>query len=225
MKIAKLFINFSTSVSESLLSVFSGNLKASDLYNKPYIIKSMQIGLSYLNKKNKPTILNQMFKGEILHSSIYLKVEIPAPDNSKAGVVVQYGKYPYIEKDKIKAELKDKVDNIGFPYDKDGGLMFAEIEYSKFKEIFCSAGLIHPRMDNKKGVQMTLKSFIDKVKEKNGPWDLKSYDPKTKSCQEFVATALQIINIDYSPDEDKDDLKDNDIPIVIKTELEKHIKH
>jgi hypothetical protein len=225
MKIAKLFTNFSSSVSESLLSIFSGNIKSSDLLKKPYIIKSMQIGLSYLNEQNKPTILNQMFKGELLHSSIYLKVEAPAPDNLKAGVLVQYGKYEYIQKDKMKADLQDKVDNIGFPYGKDGGLMFAEIEYAKFKEIFCSAGLIHPRMDNKKGVQMTLKTFIDKVKETNGPWDFKSYDPKTKSCQEFVATALQIINIDYSPDEDKDDLNDNDIPIVIKTELEKHKKY
>ncbi len=224
MKIAKLFTNFSSSGSESLLSIFSG-IKSSDLLKKPYIIKSMQIGLSYLNEQNKPTILNQIFKGVVLHSSIYLKVEAPAPDNLKAGVLVQYGKYEYIQKDKIKADLQDKVDNIGFPYGKDGGLIFAEIEYSKFKEIFCSAGLIHPRLDNKKGVQMTLKTFIDKVKEKNGPWDFKSYDPITKSCQEFVATALQIINIDYSPDEDKDDLNDNDIPTVIKTELEKHKKY
>ena len=224
MKIAKLFTNFSSSGSESLLSIFSG-IKSSDLLKKPYIIKSMQIGLSYLNEQNKPTILNQIFKGVLLHSAIYFKVEAPAPDNLKAGVLVQYGKYEFIQKDKIKADLQDKVDNIGFPYGKDGGLIFAEIEYSKFKEIFCSAGLIHPRLDNKKGVQMTLKTFIDKVKEKNGPWDFKSYDPKTKSCQEFVATALQIINIDYSPDEDKDDLNDNDIPIVIKTELEKHKKH
>ena len=224
MKIAKLFTNFSSSGSESLLSIFSG-IKSSDLLKKPYIIKSMQIGLSYLNEQNTPTILNQIFKGVLLQSSIYLKVEAPAPDNLKAGVLVQYGKYEFIQKDKIKADLQDKVDNIGFPYGKDGGLIFAEIEYSKFKEIFCSAGLIHPRLDNKKGVQMTLKTFIDKVKEKNGPWDFKSYDPITKSCQEFVATALQIINIDYSPDEDKDDLNDNDIPNVIKTELEKHKKY
>ena len=190
--------------------------------NKPYIIKAIQIGLSYLNKENKPTIFNKIFKGEILHSALYLKVEAPAPNYSKTGVVVQYGKYEYIDKKKIKRELSNNADNIGFPYGKDGGLMFAELGNDKFKEIFCSAGNIHPRMDNKRGVPMSLKTFIDKVKEINGPWDLKSYDPQTKSCQEFVATALQIIKINYSPEEDKD-IDDNDIPSVIKRELDNYI--
>lgn len=215
--------NISTSVSDSLLRIFSNSgIKAEDLLAKAFIIKSIRIGLSYLSEENKPTILNQILKGEALHSSIYFGVE---STGKKTGVIVQYGKYEYIKKEEIKKELKDKVTNIGFPYNKEGGLMFAELDSKKFKEIYCSAGVIRPRINPQKGIQLTIKSFIDKVKEINGPWTLANYDPHKKSCQDFIAAALQVINPDYEPEQDKDDdLKDEDIPIVIREELDKHKK-
>lgn len=221
IKLNKIIKNFSTSSSEVLVNLFSGKLKADELLCKSYIIKSMKIGLSFLNKDNKSTFLDEIFKGENKHSAIYFNLE--NKDNQRTGVLVQYGQYKFIERDAISEGLKKNINNIGFPYGKGGGLMFGELEFSKFIENFGSAGIIRPRIDKKSGVQMTLNTFFNKVKKINGPWDYKSYEFLSKNCNSFVVAALKVLDIDYSPYEDKDDLDDDNIPIVIKDELEKHI--
>ena len=214
------FKNFSTSASESLLNIFSGNIKAEEFLTKAYIIRNIKIGFSYLSENNKPNILNQLFKGEMLHASIYLGVE---SKESKTGILVQYGKYEIIKKDNIKKEFHGNIKNIGFPYENKGGLMFAEIEFKKFKEIFCTAGVIYPRI-NKKTVQMTVNNFFERIKSIDKPWTLENYNPHGKNCQDFVVAAIKIINPIYSPEEDKDDdLTDENIPIVINEELKNHI--
>ena len=211
--------NFSGSVSDSLLNIFSGKIKAEDFLTKAFIIKNIKIGFSYLSEQNKPTFLDQLFKGEMVHAAIYFGVE---STESKTGILVQYGKYEPLKKENIKKELHNNIKNIGFPYGDKGGLMFAEIDFIKFKEIFCSAGLIYPRID-KKNVQMTVNNFFEKVKNINGPWILDKYNAHEKSCQDFVVAAIKVINPIYSSEQDKDDdLQDENIPVVIRQELENH---
>lgn len=73
---------------------------------------------------------------------------------------------------------------------------------------------------------MTVKTFIDKVKETEKPWTLKNYDTEEQSWQDFVASTIKVINHDYSPEQDKDDnLKDEDISIIIRNEFERHISN
>ena len=62
------------------------------------IIKKMRIGLSYLSKDNKPNYLSEIFGSEFTHTAIQFTIEIPG--NKTTGVLVQYGKYEYIKKDK-----------------------------------------------------------------------------------------------------------------------------
>jgi len=223
-KVRHALFNFSQSTSESLLKLFNGKKSSEELLQQLYIIKSIKIGLSYLNKENKSNFWDELFKGEVKHSSIYLSLE--NENHEKTGVLVQYGKYEFIQKEWIQKNLQPNICNIGFPYGQRGGLMFGEINFSDFRDIFCSAGLIHPRIDPKKGVQMTLSNFFKRVKkiDKN-PWDLDHYEAGSHSCQEFVAAALKVIQVDYSSDQDKDDnLKEEDIPSAIRSELEKHKK-
>lgn len=220
-KVKQALLNFSQSTSESLLKLFNGKKSSEELLKQLYIIKSIKIGLSYLNEENKPKIWDEMLKGEIKHSSIYLRLENEKQE--RTGVLVQYGKYKFIKKELTQKNLQPNICNIGFPYGQRGGLMFGEIEYTDFRDRFCSGGLIHPRIDPNRGVQMTLNNFFKRVKEKSKiPWDLDHYDPKTHSCQEFVAAALQVIQVDYSSDQDKDDnLREEDIPSPIRLALEK----
>ena len=182
--------NTSTSLSDDLLKNCSGNIKYKDLITKPYIIIKLEIGFSYLNDKNKESFFDIIFKGEIKHSAIYLKVR---DKDSETGVVVQYGKYEYINREKIKGELKNNVENIGFIYNEKGGLMVATIDYKIFKNIFCTAGSIRTKID--KDETMSLKDFLTRVKIFNGPWDLQSYDPKKKAVKNLWFLPWGLLNL------------------------------
>ena len=105
-KILSALRNTSTSLSDALLKNCSGNIKYKDLITKPYLIIKLEIGFSYLNDKNKESLFDRLFKGEIKHSAIYLKVR---DEDSETGVIVQYGKYEYINREKIKEEFKNNV--------------------------------------------------------------------------------------------------------------------
>ena len=103
-KVKQALLNFSQSTSESLLKLFNGKKSSEELLKQLYIIKSIKIGLSYLNEENKPKIWDEMLKGEIKHSSIYLRLENEKQE--RTGVLVQYGKYKFIKK-----ELTQKIYN------------------------------------------------------------------------------------------------------------------
>ena len=68
---------------------------------------------------------------------------------------------------------------------------------------------------------MRLEKFIEEVKKINGPWDLKSYDPVKKSCQDFVVAALQVIKPGFSEQLVTMKYQDFKIPVVVETELKK----
>ena len=184
-----------------------------DLLTDISIIKKMRIGISYLSKDNKPTWLNDIFGSEFTHAAIHFTIEM---NGNQSGVLVQYGQYKYIEKDNYGKTIK----NIGFPYKEKGGLVFGEMDDDIFEKNFCSVGEI-PLIITKKHPKITLKKFLDEVKNKNGPWDFEHYDEINKNCQHFVVAGLQIIKPLYSDSQVK--LKNNmKIPVVIESELKKH---
>ena len=209
----RIFINASESISDCLINLFKNKKNANDLLTDISIIKKMRIGISYLSKDNKPTWLNDIFGSEFTHAAIHFTIEM---NGNQSGVLVQYGQYKYIEKDNYGKTIK----NIGFPYKEKGGLVFGEMDDDIFEKNFCSVGEI-PLIITKKHPKITLKKFLDEVKNKNGPWDFEHYDKVNKSCQDFVVAGLQIIKSFYSDSQVK--LKNNmKIPFVIENELKKH---
>lgn len=207
---------FSQASSEMLRNVFKGKLSSEELLKDNYIIKGMKIGLSFLSKDNKRNIMNDMLGNELTHSSIYLKLESL---EESTGVIVQYGQYEYF---KGLYEVNGKIiNNCGFPYGKEGGLMFGEMSNDLFNSHYCTVGILSLIL-SKKHYKMTLKTFLEKVKKIKGPWNLKSYDPLEKSCHDFVVAALQVLKPSYN--EQLLNIKcGNNIPIVIKNELNKRI--
>jgi hypothetical protein len=206
--------NASASSSQSLLKLFKGKRDANKLLSMESIIKGMKIGMSFLNEENKPTILNDVFGSEFTHTSIYFVLELP--ENRKTGVIIQYGKYEYLDKTKFD----NGVVNIGFPYEKEGGLMFGELDVKVFEDQYCTVGYINCIL-GKNFPKMRLEKFIEEVKKINGPWDLKSYDPVKKSCQDFVVAALQVIKPGFSEQLVTMKYQDFKIPVVVETELKK----
>lgn len=214
-KIASALKNASTSTSDSLINLFKGKRSANELLSDTAIIYSMKIGLCYLTEDNKPTFFNQVFGNEFTHSSVYFGLTLP--DNKKTGVIVQYGKYAYIEP---TTDNSNDIKNIGFPYGKDGGLMFGEMDSKTYQNEYCSVGDI-PLILSKNYPKITLKKFLTEIKKKNGPWDLKSYDAYSKSCQDFVVSSLKVIKPGYN--EGQIYISGNGtIPVVIKDELKNY---
>lgn len=216
-KITQALKNASQSSSESLLNLFKGKRNANELLKSISIIKGMKIGISFLSEDNKPTVLNNIFGSEFTHTSVYFKLELPG--NKKTGAIIQYGKYEYINKDKYKEE--DGANNIGFPYEKEGGLMFGEMDEKQFDEIYCAVGSIICIL-GKNFPKMIFKNFIDKVKNINGPWNLNSYHPLKKSCQDFVVAALQVIKPGYNEQMVILKKPEFEIPAIVNEELKKH---
>ena len=216
-KFSKALHNASKWSSDSLINLFKGKKKADELLSSTSIIKGMKIGISYLSDDNQPTFLNGLFGTEFTHTSIYFKLEMP--NNKTTGVLVQYGQYQYIDKSKYK--FSEEYNTIGYPYGKDGGLIFGEIDNKSFEKIFCSVGSIGLFL-GKNFSKMTLKLFIEEVKKINGPWDLKSYSPLSKSCQDFVVAALQVIKPGYSPQFINLKNTTDEVPAIIEDELKKH---
>jgi len=216
-KIGKALNNASKSSSESLINLFKGKKNADELLSDTSIIKGMRIGISYLTDDNQPTFLNGMFGNEFTHTSVYFKLELP--QNKQTGVLVQYGKYEYIDKNKYKFNEKGG-NTIGFPYGKEGGLLYGEMDKNTFEKSFCSVGCINLIL-GKNFPKMTLKFFLEEVKKINGPWNLKSYSPLNKSCQDFVVAALKVIKPGFSR-ELVYFQKEEEIPAVIEEELKKH---
>jgi hypothetical protein len=213
-KVIRSFRNASTSSSESLIKLFRGKMDAKELLANTSIIKKMKIGMSYLTEENKPTFLNDIFGSEFTHTSIYFIVELPL--NKKTGIIVQYGKYNFTDKDKSG----NKINNIGFPYGKEGGLMFGEMDEKTFEENFCTFGNINCIL-GKNFPKTTFKNFLEQVKKINGPWDLKSYDAVNKSCQNFVVAAIQVIKPGFSEQFVTIKAENNQIPVIINNELKK----
>jgi hypothetical protein len=218
-KIMKALTNASKSSSDSLISLFKGKRSADDLLSSTSIIKGMRIGISYLSQDNKPTVLNDIFGTEFTHTSIFFKLELP--NNKTTGALVQYGKYEYIDKNKYKFDEEFNVNTIGYPYGKEGGLIFGEMDNKLFESTFCTVGCINLLL-GKNFPKMTLKNFIEEVKKINGPWDIKSYDPMKKSCQEFVVAALQVIRPGFSNQLVNLKNSNDPIPEVIERELQKY---
>lgn len=174
------------------------------------IIKKMKIGISYLMDGNKDIFLNNLFGSKFLHTSIFFKVELPG--NRQTGIIVQYGKFEYTD--------KDESGNIGFPYEKEGGLMFGEMDDTTFEDNYCTYGsivLILGRCFPK----MPFKNFLEKVKAINGPWNFQYYDPIKKCSQDFVVAALQVIKPGFCEDLGDIKVKDGQIPVIINNELRK----
>ena len=206
--------NFSESLSDNLIFLFRKKKHPDELLSTTSIIKKMRIGISYLTQDNEPNYLTEIFGSEFTHSAIQFTIEMP--ENKTTGVLVQYGKYEYIQKDKYNKEII----NIGFPYKEGGGLVFGEMDDNIFEKNFCSVGEI-PLILNKKHPKISLNKFLKEVKKINGPWDFNSYDAIKKSCQDFVAASLEIIkpNFSYSLVKLKENMK---IPVIIENELKKH---
>ena len=213
-KVLRILNNFSGSLSENLINLFRNKKDANELLSSTAIIKKMRIGISYLSEDNKSNYLTEIFGSEFTHSAIQFVIEMPG--NKTTGVLVQYGRYEYIKKDKYGKEIN----NIGFPYKEGGGLVFGEMDDMTFQENFCSVGEI-PLILTKNHPKISLKKFLKDVTKESGPWDFKSYDPVNKSCQEFVVASLKIIkpNFSYSQVKLKENMK---IPLVIEDELKKH---
>jgi hypothetical protein len=213
-KIVRSFRNASTSSSQSLIKLFKGKKSTKELLENTSIIKKMKIGMSYLTEENKATLLNDMFGSEFTHTSIYFTVELP--ENKQTGIIVQYGKYEYTDKD----ESGNKINNIGFPYEKEGGLMFGEMDIKTFEDNYCTYGNINCVL-GKNFPKTTFKNFLEKVKEINGPWNLQKYDPLNKSCQNFVVAALQVIKPAFNEELVTIKAQDGQIPVIINKELKK----
>ena len=174
------------------------------------IIKKMKIGISDLMDRNKDIFLNDLFGSEFTHTSIFFKVELPG--NRQTGIIVQYGKFEYTD--------KDESGNIGFPYEKEGGLMFGEMDDKTFEDNYCTYGsivLILGRCFPK----MPFKNFLEKVKAINGPWNFQNYDPIKKCSHDFVVAALKVIKPGFYEDFVNIKYKDGQIPVIIDNELRK----
>jgi len=181
----------SVSSSESLLNLFKGGKSADELLKSTEIIKKMIIGISNLDNKNPNSLAHRVFGNIVSHASIFFNM---GQKNSKSGILIQYGKYEYIKKNKNILDVQAKT--VGYVYGEKAGLIFGEIEYNVFKKEFCTICSIHPVIDH---MQITLKKFIEEV-QKLGQWDLASYNFRYNNCQNFVAAGIKVINPKYSPD-------------------------
>lgn len=180
----------SVSSSQSLLNLFRGGKSADELLKSKEIIKKMIIGLSYLDDKNPNSIPRKLFGDLVSHASIFFMM---GQKNKKTGILVQYGKYEYIKKN--KNILNVEANSIGYPYGEKGGLIFGEVEYNVFINQFCSICDITPTVTH---LQITLNKFIEEVKKK-GQWDLNSYNFNYNNCQNFAAAGISVINPKYNP--------------------------
>lgn len=205
--------NASICSSQRLINLFKGN-NAKDLLVKGSIIKKMKIGMSYLNEENKSTFIDELLGSEFTHTSIFFRVDLP--ENKTTGIIIQYGLYEYFNKD----EFGKKINNIEFPYEKEGGLIFGEMDEKTFEENYCTFGNINCVL-GKNFPKMTFKTFLEKVKKVNGPWNLKSYDPLKKNCQDFVVAAIQVLKPGYSEQLVTIKAEIDRIPVIIEKELKK----
>ena len=215
-KIIRSFRNASSISSQNLIKLFRGKTDTKELLANTSIIKKMKIGMSYLTEENKPNLLNNMIGSEYTHTSIYFGVELPL--NKKTGIIVQYGNYNYTDKD----ESGNKINNIGFPYGKKGGLMFGEMDEKTFEDHYCTFGNINCIL-GKNFPKTTFKNFLEEVKKNNGPWDLNSYHPLNKSCHDFVVAAIKVIKPGFSEQFVTIKAENNQIPVIINNELKKRV--
>lgn len=184
----------SRSISESLLSLFRGKTSADELLKSTKIIKQIFIGLCFLDNKNPNSIARLIFGNIVCHASLFFCM---GQKNSKTGVIVQYGKYKYIDKetltDKNAIDLLKNVDNIGFPYKTKGGLIFGELEYNTYKKEYCTIAYIKPNFFK----SITLSKFLEEV-TKDHIWDYDSYEFRNHNCQHFAAEAVKVLNLKYN---------------------------
>ena len=89
-----------------------------------------------------------------------------------------------------------------------------------FEENYCTFGNNNCVL-GKNFPKMTFKTFLEKVKKVNGPWNLKSYDPLKKSCHDLVVAAIKVLKPGYS--EHLVTIKADicKIPVIIENELKK----
>ena len=175
---------------ESLRNLFKRGKSADELLKSTEIIKKKIIGISNLDNKNPNSLPQRVFGNIVSHASIFFNM---GKKNSKTGILIQYGKYEYIKKNKYILDIQAKT--VWYVYGEKAGLIFGEIDYNDFIKEFCTICSINPVIDH---IQITLKKFIEEVK-KLGNWDLASYNFISNNCQNFVAAGIKVINPKYNP--------------------------
>ena len=111
------------------------------------------------------------------------------------GILIEYGDY---SPDMCEEETK-KYNNkeVLYRYDKEGGLRYYGMKYSKFVEEFGSVGYIS--MDIDPMYQKTFENFIDLCAPTNERKWIKSNYAINHNCQTFVAEALEILRPQFIP--------------------------
>ena len=112
------------------------------------------------------------------------------------GILIEYGEYsPDMSKEETK-KYDDK--EVLYRYDKEGGLRYYGMEYTKFVKEFGSVGYIS--MDIDPMYQKTFENVVDLCAPTyERKWIKSNYGLINHNCQTFVAKALEILKPQFIP--------------------------
>ena len=144
-------------------------IKARKIREQNNLIKRVTLGISNIsNNVNKSPIIPNVVKKEVVHVAFFIQDQ---DGFSNKGIILDYGKYEYINDEKLV-----------FEYKEEGGLRFGYIEYQAFMLDSGKAAMVN--LDISKSPPVRFNYLIDTLK-KNGNWRQKDYDKCQNNIPEY----------------------------------------
>ena len=158
-------------------------IKARKIREQNNLIKRVTLGISNIsNNVNKSPIIPNVVKKEVVHVAFFIQDQ---DGFSNKGIILDYGKYEYINDEKLV-----------FEYKEEGGLRFGYIEYQAFMLDSGKAAMVN--LDISKSPPVRFNYLIDTLK-KNGNWRQKDYSSTKHNCQDFAIEVIKIIKPKFTP--------------------------
>ena len=152
-------------------------IKARKITEQNNFIKKAILGISRIsNDINKLSIVPNFIKTEIVHVAFFIQDQ---DTFSNKGIILDYGKYNYIDDEKLV-----------FEYNVEGGLRFGYIDYQSFMKDSGKAAMVN--LDITKSSKIRFNYLIDTLKE-DGNRRQKDYSSTSHNCQDFAVEVIKIL--------------------------------
>ena len=169
------------SSSANLIKKLLPTTTARKIKERNNLIKRVSLGISNIsNYVNKSSIIPNVVKKEVVHVAFFIQDQ---DGFSNKGIILDYGKYEYINDEKLV-----------FEYKEEGGLRFGYIEY----QAFMSDSVAIVNLDITKSPPIRFNELIDTLK-KNGNWRQKDYSSISHNSQDFAVEVIKIIKPKFTP--------------------------